>query len=41
MKKTKIILGLTFMGILGLTLIAADHIDAPGVTGTKSDITDF
>lgn len=41
MKKTKILLGLSFAGILGLVLIAADHIDAPAVTGAKSDITDF
>jgi hypothetical protein len=41
MKKTKILLGLTFAGILGLTLIAADHVDAPAVTNTKSDITDL
>jgi hypothetical protein len=41
MKKTKILLGLSFAGILGLTLIAADHIDAPAVQGGTSDITDF
>lgn len=40
MKKTKILLGLSFAGILGLTLIAADHIDAPAVTNTGADITD-
>ena len=41
MKKTKILLGLSFAGILGLTLIAADHVDATAVTNTKSDITDL
>jgi Domain of unknown function (DUF4331) len=41
MKKTKILLGLSFAGILGLTLIAADHIDAPAVSNTKADITDL
>lgn len=41
MKKTKILLGLALTGILAITLIAADHIDAPAVAGGKSDITDF
>lgn len=41
MKKTKIILGLSLLAITGLTLVAADHIDAPSVTGNASDITDF
>ena len=40
MKKTKIYLGLSFLAISGLVLIAADHIDAPAVTGNASDITD-
>lgn len=40
MKKTKIILGLSFFAITGLILVAADHIDAPAVTGNTSDITD-
>ncbi len=29
------------IGASGIYLIAADHIDAPAVTGSKSDITDF
>jgi hypothetical protein len=41
MKKTKTILGLSLVAIAGLTLIAADHIDAPAVKDTASDITDF
>lgn len=41
MKKTKILLGLALTGVLAITLIAADHIDAPAVAGGKSDITDF
>ncbi len=41
MKKTKIILGLSLLAVTGLTLVAADHIDAPSVTGNASDITDY
>lgn len=39
----KIILALVVatIGASGIYLIAADHIDAPAVTGSKSDITDF
>ena len=40
MKKTKIYLGLSFVAISGLLLIAADHADAPAVTGNANDITD-
>lgn len=43
MKKTKIIAaigGLSFAA-LSVFLIAADHIDAPAVAGTKVDIADF
>ncbi len=40
MKKTKIYLGLSILAISGLVLIAADHADAPAVTGNSSDITD-
>ena len=40
MKKSKIYLGLSFLAISGLVLIAADHADAPAVTGNASDITD-
>lgn len=41
MKNSKILLGLSFAGVLSLILVAADHIDAPAVQGGKSDITDF
>tara|TARA_R110002072_G_scaffold23949_2_gene81998 strand:- start:117352 stop:118044 length:693 start_codon:yes stop_codon:yes gene_type:complete len=43
MKKTKIIaaIGGLSLAVLSVVLIAADHIDAPAVTGTSSDITDF
>ncbi len=39
----KLILALVVVTICasGIYLIAADHIDAPAVTGSKSDITDF
>lgn len=41
MKKTKMILGLSLVAITGLVLVAADHIDAPSVTGNAADITDM
>jgi hypothetical protein len=41
MKKTKLILGITIVAIAGFFTIAADHIDAPSVTGGSNDITDF
>lgn len=41
MKKPKMILGLALVAITGLVLVAADHIDAPSVTGNASDITDM
>lgn len=40
MKKTKTILGLSLVAVSGLILVAADHIDAPAVTGNAADITD-
>ena len=40
MKKTKMYIGLSLFEISGLLLIAADHADAPAVTGNASDITD-
>ena len=40
MKKTKIVLGLSLVAISGLIFMAADHADAPAVTGNASDITD-
>lgn len=41
MKKSKILLGVAIIAIAGAVGIAADHIDAPGVSGGTSDITDF
>jgi hypothetical protein len=43
MKKTKILAAIGGLGliILSVFLIAADHIDAPSVAGTSSDIADF
>jgi hypothetical protein len=40
MKKSKMILGLSLVVISGLILVAADHVDAPAVTGNAADITD-
>ena len=40
MKKTKIVLGLSLVAITGLVFMAADHVDAPAVTGNANDITD-
>lgn len=40
MKKTKILLGIAILAVAGFFVIAADHVDAPAVTGTTSDITD-
>ena len=40
MKKTKVLLGLSLVAISGLVFMAADHADAPAVTGNASDITD-
>ncbi len=41
MKKNKFYLLFAAMAIVGLVVIAADHIDAPAVQGGTSDITDF
>lgn len=40
MKKTRMIVGLSLVAISGLVFMAADHADAPAVTGNASDITD-
>lgn len=40
-KHAKIYLGIAVVAIAGFFVIAADHIDAPAVTGGTSDITDF
>ncbi len=41
MKNKKMVLGLSLIVASGLILVAADHIDAPAVTGNAADITDF
>lgn len=41
MKKSKTVLGIGILAIASFFIIAADHIDAPAVTGGTSDITDF
>ncbi len=41
MKNTHKILGLTFLAISSLVIVAADHIDAPSVRGTTADIADL
>ncbi|MDN3493010.1 DUF4331 family protein [Winogradskyella bathintestinalis] len=41
MKKTKILIATAIVCIATFVAIAADHIDAPAVTGGTSDITDF
>lgn len=40
MKKSKLYISLSLIAITGLLLVAADHIDSPGVTNTGNDITD-
>ncbi|WP_309612930.1 DUF4331 family protein [Flavobacterium sp.] len=40
MKKTKLYVGLSLVAISGLVFMAADHADAPAVTGNANDITD-
>ena len=41
MKKTKMMMGLSLLAVSGLILVAADHVDAPSVTGNAADITDM
>ncbi|MAT89209.1 MAG: molecular chaperone DnaK [Flavobacteriaceae bacterium] len=43
MKKTKLIAAIASLGIaiIAVVFVAADHIDAPAVTGQTTDITDF
>jgi hypothetical protein len=41
MKNAKMMLGLSLVAISGLILVAADHVDAPSVTGNAADITDM
>ncbi|NHM01761.1 DUF4331 family protein [Flavobacterium difficile] len=40
MKKTKLYISLSLIALTGLLLVAADHIDSPGVSNTGNDITD-
>ena len=41
MKRTKKILAFAIPALVGIILVAADHIDAPTITGTTADITDY
>ncbi|WP_026755367.1 DUF4331 family protein [Sediminibacter sp. Hel_I_10] len=41
MKKSKLLIGAVVIAMGSLVAIAADHIDAPAVAGTSSDITDY
>jgi len=41
MKKSKLLLGLSILAVVGVAIIAADHIDAPGTTSNTADIADF
>lgn len=41
MKKTKILVTSLIIAIAGVVAIAADHIDAPAVSASSADITDF
>ncbi|GGI57999.1 DUF4331 family protein [Winogradskyella haliclonae] len=41
MKKTKFLIAAAIIGVSSIVAIAADHIDAPAVTGGTNDITDF
>lgn len=41
MKRTKIFAAIAILSVATFVVIAADHIDAPGVQGSSSDITDL
>ncbi len=41
MKKTKLLFGLGILAVVGVVLVAADHIDAPGTKSNTADIADF
>jgi hypothetical protein len=41
MKNLKTVLGIGIVAVASFFIIAADHIDAPAVSGGNSDITDF
>jgi len=41
MKKFKVFMGIAALTIAGFFMVAADHIEAPAVSGGTSDITDY
>lgn len=41
MKKTKLLFGLGILAVIGVVMVAADHIDAPGTNNNTADIADF
>lgn len=41
MKKTKLLWGLAVLVVTGVILVAADHVDAPGIAGSTADIADL
>ncbi|MCK0156980.1 DUF4331 domain-containing protein [Cellulophaga sp. F20128] len=41
MRKNKNLLGICILAIVGVVLVAADHIDAPSTMGKTADIADF
>ena len=41
MKKTKLLLVLGTLAVIGVVLVAADYIDAPGTTNNTADISDI
>jgi len=41
MRKIKFFIGIGTLAIAGFFLISADHIDAPAISGSTSDVTDF
>jgi hypothetical protein len=41
MKRTKFFLGLGILAVIGIVLVAADHLDAPDTMNNTADIADF
>tara|TARA_R110002049_G_scaffold307746_2_gene509311 strand:+ start:344 stop:1021 length:678 start_codon:yes stop_codon:yes gene_type:complete len=41
MRKNKNLLGICVLAVVGIVLVAADHIDAPSTIGKTADIADF
>lgn len=41
MKKTKLLLGLGILAVIGIVIVAADHIDSPDTMNNTADIADF